>query len=231
MIRKSLIALCGAVFALAGGPTTAALAKPGTKVTVRVEGAAHTLLAPKTIHTHAGSIAKGGAPKGACLATSGAGALDVATHHRWDGKYSASLHDFFITKILGEYESGTKTFWEIFVNNVAASTGACGLKLHRGDQLLFAAVSATAKAVYPVGLKGSHRVKVGKRLNLRVVYYDAKGKAHPLAGATVKAGSLTATSNSHGVVHFVPTHVGRLVVRANKTGYVRAAPLRVRVTK
>jgi hypothetical protein len=230
MRPKLVIVFCTAALAAAGIIASGALgASGGPTVGVRVEGLKRTLLLPTFVMTHAGSITKGGAPKGACSAKSAAGALDVATHHRWSGKYSSSLKDYFITKILGETQSGKKTFWEIFVNNVAASTGDCGIKLHRGDQLLFAAVPVR-RTEFPLGLKAHKRLKLGKRLTIKVLAFDAKGKKRPLAGALVQAGKLKATTNAKGIAHLTPTSVGKLLLRATKTGFVRAV-LRVRVTR
>jgi hypothetical protein len=194
-----------------------------------VEAVKKTLLQTKLVKVpKSGSITKGGAPAGACPKASGAGALDVATKHNWDGKYSSSLKDIFITKILGDTESGTTTFWSIYVNNVAASTGACEIKLHKGDQLLFAVVPSSG-TTYPLGLKAAATVKLGQALKVTVLAYDAKGKTKPLAGATVKAGKLSSTTNSKGVARLKPTKAGKLSIVGSKTGYVRTAALTVRV--
>ncbi len=78
------IALAGVSLALVAGAPAAALAA-GTTVSVRVEGLTRTLLATKVVHTHSGSITKGGTPSRRLSATTAAGALDVATRHRWSG--------------------------------------------------------------------------------------------------------------------------------------------------
>ncbi len=85
--------------------------------------------------THAGWITAGHVARGKCSARSGQGALDVATHHRWAGSFSNSLGSYFITTILGEADNGPRYYWSIFINNRSASTGACEIKLHNGDQL------------------------------------------------------------------------------------------------
>jgi hypothetical protein len=87
---KQVLALSGAAVLLVAAPVTSA-SGAGTRVSVRVEGKNRTLLADKVVQTRSGSITKGGAPSGACLASSGQGALDVATHGRWSGKFSTSL--------------------------------------------------------------------------------------------------------------------------------------------
>jgi hypothetical protein len=232
MYRKLLIALCGAALAVLAPTASGALASgTGTKVSVRVEGLNKTLLAPKRVHApSSGSITKGGTPAGKCPATSAAGALDVATKHNWTGTYNAKYSDLEITKILGEAHSfSSSNFWEIFVNNVAASTGVCGITLHKGDQLLFAAVPDKGTE-YPLGDSVPKSVKVGHTLKIKVVGYDAAGKSKPLGSATVEIGSATVKTNTHGVARIKPTKTGKLVVQASKAGYIRAAPVSVHVT-
>ena len=86
MKNSRSIALGGLTIALALTPTAALAAGP-TTVSVRIEGTSRTLLAATNVRTHSGSITKGGAPAGACPATTAAGALDDAAHHKWTGSY------------------------------------------------------------------------------------------------------------------------------------------------
>ena len=131
MQRTKILALGGAALAasLVVAPGAALRAAGGAERTIRIEGKAKTLLATTKAVGEAGSITKGGAPKGACPGDTAQGALDVATHHRWSGKWSDSYDEYEIITILGDTESGTKSYWEIFVNNVAATSGACEIKL------------------------------------------------------------------------------------------------------
>jgi hypothetical protein len=232
---KTLLALGGAGLALVLLPATGALAAGGTTVTVRVEGVKQTLLAPDTVHTRTGSITRFGAPRGACPATSAQGALDLATHHRWAGEWSTQFGpEYEITSIFGEAHSFTsKYFWEIFVDNLAASAGACQLKLHRGEQLLFAAVPQTG-TVFPLGLTVLDRPVAGHPFRVRVVYYDSAGRPKPLAGATVTAGQISAEpiphsrvsakTNSAGIATLSESRLGLIELQASKPGYIRTAP-------
>jgi Domain of unknown function (DUF4430) len=197
-------------------------------VTVRVEGKARTLLAPTKVRTHSGWITSYGAPRGACPARSGAGALEVATHHRWTGKFSAMLRDYFITRILGDFESGSRQFWDIFVNHRSATTGACGIKLHPGDQLLFAVASATSpRPTYTIALSGPGQARVGGSFAVKVVWWGGHGTAKPLAGARVSGAGVRVVTNRRGIATITVSHVGTLVLQASHAGYVRSAPLRV----
>ena len=80
---------------------------------------------------------KGGVAAGKCSATSAQGALNVATHGNWKGTWSSTYHEYFITGILGDNETGKKAYWGLYVNGKAASKGACDVKLKNGDKVLF----------------------------------------------------------------------------------------------
>jgi hypothetical protein len=136
MNRKTLGALLGVLimsFAVSG---VALAAGSGPAVSVQVKTLSKTLLHATGVHAEKGSITKGKTPKGKCPGASAAGALDAATHGKWNGTYSAKYHEIFITSILGVKPSGND-FWEILVNGKPASTGACEIKLHSGERLLF----------------------------------------------------------------------------------------------
>jgi hypothetical protein len=223
---KQILALSGAAVLLVAVPATSA-SGAGTRVSVRVEGKNRTLLAAKVVQPHSGSITKGGAPSGKCLASSGQGALDVATHGRWSGKFSTSLGSYFVTKILGETENGPKYYWSIYVNNRPAATGGCGIKLHPGDQLLFA---ATVYPEYPIAIKAPSTATAGKAFSVKVVAFNAKGKSKPLAGAHVTGAGQGVVTNSRGLAQVVASKSGTLKLGASDKGYVRAAQVGVRVT-
>jgi hypothetical protein len=226
---KRTLALYVATLAVVLALVPGALAAGGTTVTVRVEGLNRTLLATKTVTTHTGWITKYGAPKGDCPAMSAQGALDGATRHRWVGTWSTKYGpEYEITSILGETHSFSSTdFWDIFVNNVPASAGACELNLHPGEQLLFAAVPDSGTA-YPLALTAPASVTAGHSFTVKVVWFNGGGKSKPLAGARVSGiGVQSALTNSRGLATIVDAHVGALVLHAGKKAakkyYVRAA--------
>lgn len=231
MHRQQILARCAptAVLALAlaaGALTLAPLAGAapgGTTVTVRVEGLHRTLLAPTTVSVHGGWITKGGAPHGACPANSAAGALDAATHHRWGGTWEKSLRDYEITTILGERHSfSSKDYWGILVEDRYASAGACAIKLHSGEQLLFAAVP-DSPTEYPLGIEAPSSATVGHAFTVTVVSFNAKGKAKPLAGATVSVAGRSGATASNGTISLTPDTAGTFTLHATDKGYIRAA--------
>lgn len=234
-VVAALVTPVALVAALAVSPAAASATKPvaDPSVTVRVEGLKRTLLLPTAVHTRAGWITKYGAPKGACSARSAQGALDVATRHRWRGTWSTEFGpEYEITSILGETHLFTsKDYWEIFLNNVATSTGACELHLRAGDQLLFAAIpDKDAETAFPLALEAARSASVGQPLKVKVVYFTAKGIAKPLSGATVSVAGHSRKTSAQGTVSWTPTDAGAFVLHAQRAGYIRAAPVTVRVS-
>jgi hypothetical protein len=227
---SQVLTLGGATVALALAPTAALAAGGTTVVNVRVEGTARTLLASTNVQTHTGSITQGGTPAGTCPATSGAGALDVATHHKWVGAYSSSL-GLSVTSILGESHPFTSSdYWSIWVDNKFAPSGVCGLKLHRGEQLLFAAVPQKGNE-FPIVLTGPSHATAGHPFKVKATYYNAKGVAKPLAKAHLTTGSVKLTTSHNGTASIVTTKSGPVKIRATSKGFIRSATLSVGVAK
>jgi hypothetical protein len=230
MHHRKFLALTGATLAFVLAPSATALAASTTKVTVRVEGGTRSLLPPTIVQTQFGSITQGGAPAGACPATSAAGALDVATHHRWSGTFFSSFNDYEIKTILGDTEGGTKSYWGIWVNNTYATTGACEIQLKRGDRLLFA-VDSVAHHEHPLGLTAPAKAKAGRPFNVKVVSYSDAGVAKPLAGVQVSGPGVNGVTNRRGILSVSEPHTGIVMLRARRSGYIRAAPVSVRVSR
>jgi hypothetical protein len=229
MQPKKLVALFGATVAVVLVPAAPTIAAGVKKVTVRIEGRSKTLLASTVVPTHSGWITKGGAPRGACPATSAAGALDVATHHKWSAKFEKSFNDYFIKTILGDTESGKKSYWGIWVDNRYATTGACEIKLRRGDQLLFA-VDSVAHHEHPIAIRAPSHATVGHSFTVKIVWFSDSGVASPLKGARLTVAGKTAVTKARGIVQVKVSNPGKFVLRAERKGYVRPAPVTVRVT-
>jgi hypothetical protein len=141
-VIKAGVATLGTALALATAQVaTAATARSaavaGPKVSITIQGKTKTLLATETVQGRSGSITRGGAPSGKCPADSAQGALNVATHGKWAGKWYSSYNEYFITGILGDSETTKKYYWGLYVNGKASSKGACEIKLKSGDKLLF----------------------------------------------------------------------------------------------
>ncbi len=227
MLNTRTLAIGSATVALLIAPAAALAA--GTTVTVRVEGAKRTLLAQKSVHTHAGSITKDGAPKGSCPAADAVGAFNQATHGNWIGTYSSGL-GLEITKIMGERHvfSRDNSYWGFWINNKFASFGICEQKLKKGDRLLFAPAPDKG-SVFPTAIKAPRTSRTGSSFKVRVIYYNAAGKATPLAKAHVQTGKASAITNSAGYVTVQSPSAGRYRFTATEKGYIRPVPVTVRV--
>ena len=225
-------------------PSSARLAAAGPTVTVRIEGAKRTLLAATVVHTTRGWLTRGGAPKGACSAASAAGALQIATAGRWSGAWESKYGDYFLTRILGDTEGGKTSYWDLLVNNVAASTGACGVKLRNGDHLVFAAVpssgagDAESRSAHSAG---ADRRPCGQAVQVFVIAYNAKGnpvvgrgdRARGEAGRgrpRSRAAPIRARTNAGHCDARRDHEPGGIVLGASKTGDARATADDVSVT-
>jgi hypothetical protein len=174
-----------------------------------------------------GWITKGGTPRGACSARSAAGALKRATHGNWGGKWDASFGALEVTAILGEtHLFSSPNYWSIWVDGRFAPSGVCGLTLHQGEQLLFAAVSDSFNG-YPLFLHAPRQARQGGTITVTAGYYG-KSSFVPAAGVHVTAPGVNDTTDKHGQVKIPITHTGTLTLHANGTGFIRAAAVRVR---
>jgi hypothetical protein len=184
------------------------------------------------VHAGSGSITKGGTPAGKCLAASAAGALDAATHHNWNGSWSAKYQALSVTAILGEKHLLTPTskdYWSVWVNNGYSPSGVCGIKLKAGEQLLFAAVPDKG-VEYPLVLEMPTHAAAGQTFHAKVIYYNATGKAKPVAGATVSVNGHSGATSSNGTVPLSTGSPGTYVFHATKHGFIRAATVTVHIS-
>jgi hypothetical protein len=214
MNRITVLALGGALTIAAGMTASGAAAAGGPSVTVRIEGKKKTLLTATKVTPRSGTVKISGKT---CPAGTGAGAVALATHGAWSGKwFSFGLQ---VEKILGETNdfTTTKTYWELFVDNVASQTGICNVKPHRGEQILFAAVPATGTE-FPLSLRAPAHATKAHAFTVTVKAFDAKGTATPLAGATVDGQS----TDSHGHATITLAHSGKTTLSATAKGLIRA---------
>jgi hypothetical protein len=206
-------------------------AHAATSVSVRVEAGSKTLVtAPNVTPPPSGSITKGGTPKGACKANTAAGALDVVTHHNWDGSYSSGL-GIEVNTILGTtYSFSHGAYWGFFVDNRFASKGVCDTALRPGEQLLFARVPAKGKPPLPLVIKAPAGATAGKPFTVRAFEFPGKGNAtKPVAG--VHFAGFTATTNAKGVATITTGKTGTLSLVGSGDDVIRSAAVTVDVTK
>lgn len=230
--RRSLaaagaIAALGMVGSVSAAPALAAV----PSVTVRVEGAKRALLPATTVQAPAhGSITKGHTPAGTCPANSAAGALDLATRHHWNGSYSSGL-GIEVNTILGTTLSYAKgSYWGFYVNNRYAAAGICDTKLHRGEQLLFAAVPAHGAVPKPLVVTAPAKAVAGRAFTVHAFAYKGAGKATmPVSGVGFKG--VKAKTNAKGVARITVGKRETLTLVGAHKGYIRSAAQTVTITK
>ena len=229
MRRTIVLVLTGTAVATAALVQGGALAAPhhgattaGPSVSIRIEGSRRTLVPSNQVRPGSGWITRFGAPRGKCPRQSVQGALNRTTSGQWKGTWNRQYEEYFITSILKEKPSG-HNFWEIFVNNKAATKGACDLKLQRGEQILFADTNGKR---HPSALKVTGRYSGGSggtSFAVRLVGYNARGKAKPLPGVQITGrGIQPGTTNAQGEAKITDNHPGALLLRAAPKGYIRS---------
>jgi hypothetical protein len=232
MSHRSLASTAAALFgALALAPAVATAQQP---ITLRVEGATHTVVKKSQVTPGQGSFSKDGDPAHACTASTAAGALETATGGSWGGSWSDGL-GYFVQTIRGETHSGSPDFWSLWVNHRPSTTGVCQTEPEAGDDLLFlvdrcvfdaAKGACSNKPVLPLELRLPGRAATGTTVTVTVVAYDEKGKARPLAKASVlRDGTWLGKTDGRG--HFrLRLRSKAVTLTALKRGYSRSEPVR-----
>ena len=218
---------------LAGGAVLAALAHPAlaagpADVTVRVEGAATTLVPRTAVRTDAAAINKDGNPAHTCSGTGAAGALEKATGGDWSGPWFDGL-GYSVQRIKGEsHIFPAPEYFSLWINFRATSEGVCGVttELQQGDDVLFfvdrcitgppPTFLCTNPPVLPLGLSTPRGVTPGAPFGVSVVEYAPDGKPSPVAGATVTGGDAAATTDAAGSASVTVSAAGPFSLRATK---------------
>ena len=228
LMPKALVAACLLLIATA---SIAHAAGPAS-VTVRVEGSEHTLLAPTTVTTTTAPVNKDGKPADTCSGTSAAGALEAATSGSWGGAYFSGL-GYSVETILGEkheFEFGAPAnfFWSFWLNNAPSTKGICESELNAGDSVLFfpdcfSETGACPPAPNPLGIAAPAAVEAGSPFAVTVTSYaNASGAPSPASGATVTAGTVSATTDSSGHATLTLSEAGNVMVGVSAPTSVRS---------
>jgi len=219
------------VSSLALTASGASAAKP---ITVRVEGATHTVVKRSLVTLGTGSVEKDGNPAHSCTASTVAGGLEAATNGSWSGSWSDGL-GYFVQTIRGETHSGTPDFWALWVNHHPATTGICQTRMHAGDDVLFlvdrcvfdaASGACSNKPVLPLELRVARRAVGSGAAVVTVVAYGENGKTRRVAKASVlRDGKWMGKTDARGHLR-VRLRSKTVVLTALKSGYARSEPVR-----
>ena len=199
LVPFKLVAACALALLLLL-PTAAPAAGKGTKVSLRVVGSGGKALAEEFVNAKTTSIKT--SPKATCLGggTGGSGksvqvkgptalgALSQAS------KLTPSLRplsvtDHFLSEFglglcgIGKSQTTKKLSWYLKVNHKNPNKGGEKVKLHKGDEVLW----ALEPYPYPdeLSLVAPHEAEANKPFTVSVFSYDDKGKKTPAAGVSV----------------------------------------------
>ena len=229
MPHRLLAVLIGGLLLL---PAGSALAAPAN-VTLRVEGAADTLVPRTTLTTDNRVVNKDGVAGHDCTGTSAAGALEIATAGDWGGTWSPGFATYSVERVRTEIHNfTTPDFFEVWVNNRSLSVGVCAFELQAGDDVLLivgrcefdpVTFACSNPPVLPLGLTVPSTVAPGVPFDVRVVRYASDGTPSPVAGATIEGSATAATTNVDGVAAVTIAGGGPAMLRASKPGSARSA--------
>jgi hypothetical protein len=197
-------------------------------VTVRVEGAATTLLPTTAVDTRAVDFTIAGG--GECSGTTIAGALQLATNGQWGGHVDPGLGQevetvLGVTHPIGAAFDGR--FWSIYLNDRQLATNVCsaGATVQPGDEVLVyegcGAPGATGCfAGEPLDLKAPRVVGAGVPFTVSVGEVNTTfGPAPDFAATSTTVPSVGATV-SVGNAHYVTDGFGRAAVTVTTPGTV-----------
>ena len=211
-----------------------------SNVTVRIEGAANTLVEEGGFTTATTPVNKGG--KGDCSGTSAAGALERATGGDWDGTYYGASVGYGVERIFGEtYTFNARgDYWAFWVNGRAASVGICATELQEGDDVLFFVdqcfdaqppdFACKNPPVRPLELTAPTSAQAGQPVEVSVTTLDGNGGSSPTEGARVTGGGADATTGVDGKATVTFGQSGPVTLKATKAGSVRSAAEKLAVS-
>lgn len=199
LITFRLLAACALALLLLLSTSALATAK-GTRVSLRVVGSSGKTLSEQFIGAKTTSVKT--SPKATCLGpgTGGSGksvqvkgptalsALGLASK-RTPALRPLSITDHFLSEFglglcgIGKSQTTKKLSWYLKVNHKNPSKGGELVKLHAGDEVLW----ALEPYPYPdeLALVAPHEAEANKPFTVTVFSYDDKGKKTPAAGVSV----------------------------------------------
>jgi hypothetical protein len=210
-------------------PTAALGAGKGTRVSLRVVGSGGKSLAEEFVNARTTSIKT--SPKATCLGggTGGSGksvqvkgatalgALSQASKST-PALRPLSVTDHFLSEFglglcgIGKSRTTKKLSWYLKVNHKNPNKGGEKVKLHKGDEVLW----ALEPYPYPdeLSLSAPHEAEPNKPFTVSVFSYDDKGKKAPAVGAMVTGAA--APTDANGTTQVTLSAPGVLVATEGK---------------
>jgi hypothetical protein len=227
-----LVAVCALALSLTIAFAAGAVAK-GPLAELRVVGSGGKVLAEKPVPMADVSVKT--SPKATCFGPGSGGSGDAVQLKgntamgllASGAKMVAALRPLLVSDSfdfglalcgigLSVAKAGAGTSWYLKVNHKALEVGGEVAKIKPGDEVLWALVKTEAPDyAYPddLALTAPDSVKAGMQFTVRVVAYDGKGKATPVAGAKVAGAS--AATGADGRTQVTLSKPARLIARAS----------------
>jgi hypothetical protein len=208
----------------------AAVSAAPTAVDVRIEGKASTIFfGPvttdgKTVTTAAGGTHvcdgtnNGASPVPAPTATSALDDAAIKGGFTWDGAWSDSSSDYFISRVADEPQT-TLEFWGAFVNGIATKTGGCQALVKAGDEVLWV-FDAFRKPAGALRLTAPAAIQVGQAAVVNVTNLETGA---PVGGATVGS----AATGPDGTAALMFADPGVYVLKADRPDAIRSREARI----
>jgi hypothetical protein len=227
--------LCGAAVLAA---TPAAFAADPVKVSIRVEGKSRTLVKERRVVLADAPFSKDGNPDHTCSLQTAFGALNAGTGGNWSGTWFEGL-GYSADVIMGN-KPAAPGYFELWVNHKFSSTGLCATPMAAGDHVLMfvqdctydPALQGCKNPVTPLGVRVARTMKLNSVRTIKIVDYDATGRATAEPGATVYVnGHRLGRTNRKGKIKVKGTRRGTVTVYATDKNHARSETRRVRIVK
>jgi len=188
---------------------SAAPASAAVRVTVRVEGADHTLVPKTRVTLPETPVVKDGDPAHACVPATAAGALEAAAKGDWQGTWTSPL-GYVADAIGGEAPAPAGASFALWVGSRKVKTTLCATPVESGDSVLLF-VNPAGRTVTPLEIRVPDSARRRRAFTVTVYDHSTTGRATREAKASVYA---------NGAKVGVTDKKGRLKVRGTKVGKV-----------
>ncbi|GIZ44716.1 hypothetical protein CKM354_000790700 [Cercospora kikuchii] len=141
----------------------------------------------------------------------------------YDGSYSTTFQDFFITSISATTQTGNQ-FWGVLRNRVFTSRGGCQEQSFNGDEGLWAFDAFAPNRVFLSLSPAVAVVRPGETITVTILAGNPNnGATIPASGATLGTGSPAGADGS--VQLTAPTAPGCYLYKAERTNAIRSNAL------
>ena len=145
----------------------------------------------------------------------------MLTGYTYDGSFSPSFNDYFITRIGSTQQSGN-SYWGVLNNGVFTSSGGCGAQVRPGDSSLWQWDAFNLQSLLTITPQYAV-VTAGSPVSLKVTSRSPNGGGTSNFGGARLSGPDGPTSDSNGNIAFnAPSQPGCYQYKAEGSGAGRS---------